>query len=113
MAAEEQGQPGGRKPRRRGVADESDTPFSSQAADARGRAAVPAYLVSLYGMIPLAGLLLGPAAIIMGICAWLRGRRQPGFKGVSLCKAAILLGFLLTISQWAGLALMLSALQGD
>ena len=113
MATEEPGQTSERKPRRRGVAHESDTPFSSQAADARGRAAVRAYLVSLYGLIPLAGLLLGPAAMVMGAWAWMRGRREPAFKGVSLCKAAILLGFLLTVTQWVGLALMLSGLHWD
>ncbi len=111
MAAEEQG--AGRKPRRRVVSEESDTPFSSQSVDARGRSAVRAYLVSLYALIPVVGLLLGPLALVMGLLAWLRGRRDPAFKGKSLCKAAVLLGSLLTVTQWAGLALMISGLRGD
>ena len=110
MAEEEQSKEG-RRPRRRGVADESDTPFSSQAVSARGRAAVRAYLASLYGMIPFVGLVLGPAAVAMGTWAWLRGRREPDFKGASLCRAAIVLGVLLTLTQWAGLALMVHGLQ--
>jgi hypothetical protein len=111
MSAEEQG--AGRKPRRRGAIEESDTPFSSQSLDVRGRAAVRAYLVSLYAMIPFVGLLLAPAALGMGFLALMRGRRAPDFKGTSLCKAAMLLGFLLTITQWGGLTLMLSALRAD
>jgi hypothetical protein len=111
MAAEEQGS--GRRPRRRIEVEESDTPFSAQALDSRGRAAVRAYLVSLYALIPFLGLLLGPLAMALGLGAFLRGRREPDFKGGSLCKAAMLLGFLLTVTQWGGLALMISGLRGD
>jgi hypothetical protein len=111
MAAEEQGE--GRKPRRRVAIEESDTPFSAQSLDSRGRAAVRAYLVSLYAMIPFLGLLLGPLAIVLGWAALRRGRREPVFRGASLCKAAMLLGFLLTVTQWGGLALILSGLRGD
>ena len=63
--------------------------------------------------IPFVGLLLGPLALVLGLGALLRGRREPGFRGTSLCKAAMLLGFLLTATQWGGLALMISGLQGD
>jgi hypothetical protein len=81
--------------------------------DARGRAAVRAYLVSLYAMIPFVGLLLGPIAFLLGLGALVRGRRDSDFKGTSLCKTAMLIGFLLTVTQWGGLALMISGLRGD
>jgi hypothetical protein len=107
MATEPQETPADRRPiRRRGLAPESDTPFSDQ-ADVRGRAAVRAYRMSVYGLIPGFGLLLGPIAVVLGLYVRWSGRGDPSFRGQSLANAAILLGGLLTVTTWLGLALMI------
>jgi hypothetical protein len=97
--------------RRRGVSSESDTPFSD-AGDVRGRPAVLAYHVAVCGLVPGLGLLLGPAAVVLGVRARLLGRKDPAFKGRSLANVALVLGLLLAVTQWAGLALMILGLRG-
>ena len=91
----------------------SDTPFSGQAADTRGVLAVWGYRLSLCGLIPGVGLLLGPLALVLGLLAALSTWRKLGFKAGSLCIAAIVLGLLTTLTQWWGLSLMIRGLQGD
>jgi hypothetical protein len=103
----------GRRAKRRGLLPESDTPFSRQAAEVHGPLAVRAYRWGVYGLVPGVGLLLGPAAFLLGVCAWLRGRGDPERKGLPLSKAATVLGFLIGVTQWAGLTLMVLALRGD
>jgi hypothetical protein len=103
----------GRRAKRRGLLPESDTPFSRQAAEVHGPLAVRAYRWGVYSLIPGVGLLLGPTAFLLGCWAWLRNRKDPDRKGVSLSKAAMVLGFLTGVTQWAGLALMVLALRED
>ncbi len=110
MAAD--GQSGARR-RRRGLAEESAPPFSPDAIALRGAGPVFAYRASVWGMIPPLGLVLGPAAFVVGLWSWLRRRGDPEFKGGSLCKAAVLIGILLTLTQWLGLLLMIHGLKGD
>src|SRR5690348_13302746 len=66
-----------RRPRRREPADENDSPFARRPDDARPAAALRAYRCAVYSLIPLAGLLLGPAAIVLAALAWRAGRREP------------------------------------
>jgi hypothetical protein len=113
MAVDDKGTGVTRKPRRSRVAEVSDTPFSDQASDTRGALAVWAYRLSLCGLLPGVGLLLGPVALVLGLIAALSSWRKLGFKSGSLCIAAIVLGLLTTLTQWWGLSLMIRGLQGD
>jgi hypothetical protein len=113
MASDDSGTGVARRPRRSRVAEVSDTPFSDQAADTRGALAVWAYRLSLCGLIPFVGLILGPLALVLGLAAATSSWRKLGFKAGSLCIAAIVLGLLLTVTQWWGLAIMIRGLQGD
>jgi hypothetical protein len=91
----------------------SDTPFSGQAGGTRGVLAVWAYRLSLCGLLPGLGLVLGPVALVLGLVAAGSSWRKLGFKSGSLCIAAIVLGLLLTLTQWWGLYLMIRGLRVD
>ncbi len=95
-----------RKSRRRKIAQETDTPFSPR-TEACNQAALRAYYVCLWGLIPGLGLVLGPAAVILGLRARQRGQKEPGFTAASPARAAVLLGGVITLTNWIGLVLML------
>jgi hypothetical protein len=81
-----------RRPRRRELIDESGvfgsfTPW-------RNPPAVYAYAVALAGMTPVLGLVLGPTAIVLGLVARARFRRNPEIKGLSFARAGIVIGTL-------------------
>jgi hypothetical protein len=101
---------GKQTPRRRGLVSENDTPFSEQ-VHLRYPEAARAYRVSIYGLIPPLSLILGPLAVVLGLRARRRARRDPNFTGDMLARAAIVLGALLTITSWAGLVLMILGLR--
>jgi hypothetical protein len=92
---------------RRCVAEESDSPFSGL-GEGRNRPARLAYYMALVGLVPGLGLVLGPAAALLGIWARRRGRNDPAFTGQSPATAALVLGALLALTNWAGLALMIA-----
>ena len=73
--------------------------------------AARAYSWSIYSMVPLVGLLLGPLAILLGWVALRRGRSIPEFRGRALCIAAMIIGALVSLTQWTGLWLMIRGLQ--
>ncbi|HEY0074828.1 MAG TPA: DUF4190 domain-containing protein [Abditibacteriaceae bacterium] len=50
------------------------------------------YYVSVFGLIPCAGLILGPAAIVMGIMGLKYNKANPHTKGVAHAWVAIVLG---------------------
>jgi hypothetical protein len=60
-------------------------------------------------MIPGLGLVLGPLGIILGWRTLRRAKGDPTFTTPSPAIAAILLGGLLTLTHWIGLALMIAA----
>ena len=99
------GAPLTRRPRRRGVAEESDTPFSPR-TEASNRAALRAYRLCVLGLVPGLGLALGPLAMVLGGLARARGRTDPDFTARGPALAAVLLGGLITLTNWLGLALM-------
>ncbi len=101
-----------RKPRRRGIGEESETPFSANVAGPNRRA-LRAYQLSVYGLFPGAGLVLGPLAVVLALDAQRRGRGDPEFTAHVPAKGAILLGTLLTLTNWAGLALMVLGLRSS
>jgi len=93
------------KRKRRGMAEESDSPFK-MAQDPELRPALRAYLISLWGLLPPLGLVLGPVAFGLGL--WLRWqhRHNPAYRGKNMVIAAIVLGGSLWLTTWGGLALM-------
>ena len=91
---------------RRGLAVESATPFSPE-AEARGRLALRAYRLSLFGLIPFVGLVLGPLAALLGAVAHQRGKKDPSFQARAPALAAIVLGLLITVTNWFGVMLMI------
>jgi hypothetical protein len=101
------GSPLTRKPRRRRLAAETDTPFAPR-TEACNRAALRAYHVSLFGLIPGLGLLLGPLAVVLGVLAHRHGMKEPGFTADAPARAAYLLGGLIALTNWIGLALMVA-----
>ncbi len=101
-----------RKPaRRRNGAEEPNTPAAQTVAS--NRAALSAYRLSLIGLIPLAGLVLGPVAIALGAWAAYRGRKDPAFTARGPVIAAVILGVLDTLTNWGGVVLMALGLPVD
>src|SRR5262249_2951347 len=68
----------GRRVKRRGIAEESDSAFGGP-VEPPNRSAVWAYRVAVLGLVPGLGLGLGPAALVWGLAAGWRGRRDPEF----------------------------------
>jgi hypothetical protein len=66
----------------------------------------------VFGLIPGLGLLLGPIAVLLGIRAWARGRSDPAFTLQAAARAAIVLGLLLSLTNWVGLTLMILGWRG-
>jgi hypothetical protein len=100
-----------RPPRKRGVAEVLETPFSEHVEPAN-RPAMRAFRVAVYGLVPGLGLFLGPLAIVLGALAGWRGRSDPAFTAPTPARAAVVLGALITLTNWLGLALMLAGWRG-
>jgi hypothetical protein len=86
---------------RRRNADANDT---DEANENDNPAAWRAYHVALWALLPGVGLLLGPAAIFLGRRA-VRGGGDASAR--NRAKTAVLLGVLITLTQWLGVALMI------
>jgi hypothetical protein len=98
-----------RRQRRRGLTAEPGTPFAAR-TEASNRAALRAYRVSLLGLVPFLGLVLGPAALLMGGLARRKGRADPAFTAKGPATAAVVLGGLITVTNWLGLTLAILGL---
>jgi hypothetical protein len=61
--------------------------------------------VALWSLVPGVGLLLGPAAVVLGI----RAARQASDDLASRIRAKVAAGFgvLVTLTQWTGVVLMM------
>ncbi|HKI35338.1 MAG TPA: zinc ribbon domain-containing protein [Gemmataceae bacterium] len=94
-----------RKPRRRDPIDDTDTPFGKR-PDSRPAVALRAYRCAVYGLIPLVGLVMGPAALVLALRAWREGRRDPAARGNGHVMAALVLGSAELLCNVVGLALM-------
>jgi hypothetical protein len=99
----------GRKPRRREPVEEIDSPFGRR-ADSRQAGALRAYRCGIFSLIPVAGLLLGPAALVLAVMAWREGRRDPAAKGNGYVLAALVLGGVTLLCNAAGLVLIVMGL---
>ncbi len=91
--------------RRRGVAAQSDTPFSP-AATVHNLSALRAYRISVLSILPGVGLVAGPLGFALGIRACRRARHDPYFTARGPVVAAIVLGGLAAVANWVGFALM-------
>lgn len=99
-----------RKPaRKRAESEESDADAAARAEESN-RAALRAYRLSLFGLIPFAGLVLGPAALVLGVAAGRKGRRDPAFTAHGPAAAAVVLGAVDALTNWAGVVLMVLGL---
>jgi len=101
-----------KKSRRRDAVEDPDPPFGKR-VDPRQAAALRAYRCGIYSLIPLAGLLLGPAAIVLAIRAWREGRRDPERQAPVYVVGALVLGLTTLLCNGAGVALMVIGLSGD
>jgi hypothetical protein len=68
--------------------------------------ALRAYWVALLGVVPLIGLLLGPAALVMWAWARRKCRAAPQFTAHGPLLASLLLGVAVTVTNWLGVVLM-------
>ena len=71
-----------------------------------------AYRCGVYGLIPFVGLVMGPIALVLGFVAWKQGYVVNKGRGIGPARAGMLLGGLIALTHWLGLALMLYSLFG-
>lgn len=83
----------------------------SAATEARIRAARIAFRVSVLSLVPGLGLVLGPAAVLLGTLARQRGLKDPQFTLWGPVYAAIFFGAAVTVCNWAGFILMFLGLR--
>jgi hypothetical protein len=69
-----------------------------------------AYHCSLFALIPLLGLILGPVAFVLGFAAWRQERRDPTPWGWLRAGTAMFLGSIIAVTSWVGVALMVFGL---
>jgi hypothetical protein len=72
-----------------------------------------AYRCGLLAMIPLVGLVLGPAALVLGLLGRRLERGNSSERGTAQATAAIVLGALTTLTNWIGLLLIVHGLTGQ
>jgi hypothetical protein len=101
-----------RRVKRRGVAEESDSPFSNP-IEPHNWLAIWAYRVAVCALIPGVGLALGPAAVLAGLAARWRGSRDPEFTARGPANAAVLMGLFISLTNWLGFVLMIRGLTGS
>jgi hypothetical protein len=77
----------------------------TQESELGGRLAMAAYRCAVFGMIPLAGLLLGPLAVILGLVAYRRIKATPE-KSTGPVLAVVTLGLAVLVTNWVGVTLM-------
>jgi hypothetical protein len=77
---------------------------------ASNRPALRAYRLSVIGLIPPAGMVLGPIAMALGLWAARKGRADPTFTAQGPALGAVFLGALDAVTHWAGVTLMVIGL---
>jgi hypothetical protein len=104
MGEGQKAQPKKPRPRSRDLAAAGDvfgdfTPW-------RNPPAVYSYVTSLFGLVPIAGLVLGPIAIALGVIGRVRLRRQPDIRGGNFAGAGIILGSIDSVTNAVGIAMI-------
>ncbi len=69
--------------------------------------ALASYYCGVFGIIPILGLLLGPAALILGILGLRYVLKYPEAKGTAHAIVGIVLGLCATIFNWGGVFVVL------
>jgi hypothetical protein len=114
-------EPRARRRRRPDPEDEDDFDRRIRRQDTGVEAFIPyrnpqgllAYYCGVFALIPCAGLLLGPAALILGILGLRYGKRHPTARGAGHAIAGIVLGALAALGNWGVvLAIVVAALKG-
>jgi zinc-ribbon domain len=100
-----------RKARRRDP-DDADTPFAPR-PDSPLAPAMRAYRWGVYSLIPFAGLVLGPLAVVMAVLAWREGRRDPEARSNGYVLAALALGLAALLCNGVGVALIVIGWMGS
>jgi hypothetical protein len=77
---------------------------AAMAEESNNPAAWRAYRVALWSLVPAFGLVLGPAAVVLGWLA-VRGAADDA-SARNRARAAFLLGALVALTQWVGFALI-------
>jgi hypothetical protein len=94
---------------RKRAAETADMPLTHE-ADLGSRPTQVAYRCAMYGLIPLVGLVLGPAAVVLALFGYRQDRTTAGKGRVALAVMAI--GALVLLTNWVGVALMVLGLWG-
>ena len=94
---------------RKRAAETADLPLTHE-ADLGSRPTQWAYRCAMYGLIPLAGLVLGPLAVVLALFGYRQDRATAGKGRVALAVLAI--GALVLLTNWVGVALMVFGLWG-
>jgi hypothetical protein len=68
--------------------------------------ALIAYYVGVFAVIPCAGLLLGPAALVLGIMGIRYRNKHPTAGGLGHAITGVVLGSLTTLANWGFILLM-------
>ena len=97
-----------RRRARRRASQDSDAPFGAK-AEGSNLAALLAYRLSLFGLIPIVGLVLGPVSVLLVGWAWLPAQ-DPTFSAYGPLIAALILGSIDALTNWGGVVLMVLGL---
>jgi hypothetical protein len=95
---------------RKRAAEAAETPLTHE-ADLGSRPTQWAYRCAMYGLIPLAGLVLGPIAVVLALFGYRQDRSTAGKGRVAL--AVLTIGALVLLTNWVGVALMILGLWGS
>jgi hypothetical protein len=90
------------KTRKRADRNEVHSTFLPQ-SNPRARCA---YICAILGLIPIAGLLLGPFAILFGWVGYRAAKTEPASDGLGHAVVSIVLGALEFLTNGAGLVLL-------
>lgn len=102
-----------RKPKRRAAGQvEAVSPFVWPVEPANWPC-TRAYWTACAGLIPGLGLLLGPAAVVLGFLGRAYAKTEPECTAPDQATVAILLGSLITVTNWVGLTLMILGWTAD
>lgn len=94
--------------RRRRIRREDDDDAISSIIPYKNGRALAAYYFGVFSLIPCLGLLLGPAALILGILGLRYVKAHPTAKGTGHAVAGIVLGGLTTLGNWGIVLAMLA-----
>jgi hypothetical protein len=90
--------------------DPTDETVSTIIPYKNGRALL-AYYLGVFSFIPCVGLLLGPAALILGILGLRYVKANPTAKGTGHAIAGVIMGVLTTLGYW-GLVILIAVMGG-